>query len=326
MMANLKTKFIGLELNSPIIAGSCGLTADLTKLQEMAKNGVGAVILKSIFEEQINMDVAKCIGDESYPEEFDYMQNYVRANTMQQYIDLVKQAKSTLDIPVIASINCLKDGEWINFATELEQAGASALELNIFMLPTDEFLESADLEKMYFDILKHVKSVVKIPIIVKISRYFTNLPAFVSKLKAYGADAVTLFNRFYEPDIDIDNMTVGAAPMFNGSADLRTTLRWTGILVGKDKSLEISASGGVHDGAAVVKLLLAGATSVQVCSTLYEDGLETIKTMNDFVSDWMDKKKLNRIDDFGGKLSYADVNQAERYERAQFMKYFSDKK
>ena len=254
------------------------------------------------------------------------MQNYVRANTMQQYIDLVKQAKSTLDIPVIASINCLKDGEWINFATELEQAGASALELNIFMLPTDEFLESADLEKMYFDILKHVKSVVKIPIIVKISRYFTNLPAFVSKLKAYGADAVTLFNRFYEPDIDIDNMTVGAAPMFNGSADLRTTLRWTGILAGKDKSLEISASGGVHDGAAVVKLLLAGATSVQVCSTLYEDGLETIKTMNDFVSDWMDKKKLNRIDDFGGKLSYADVNQAERYERAQFMKYFSDKK
>ena len=326
MMANLKTKFIGLELNSPIIAGSCGLTADLTKLQEMAKNGVGAVILKSIFEEQINMDVAKCIGDESYPEEFDYMQNYVRANTMQQYIDLVKQAKSTLDIPVIASINCLKDGEWINFATELEQAGASALELNIFMLPTDEFLESADLEKMYFDILKHVKSVVKIPIIVKISRYFTNLPAFVSKLKAYGADAVTLFNRFYEPDIDIDNMTVGAAPMFNGSADLRTTLRWTGILAGKDKSLEISASGGVHDGAAVVKLLLAGATSVQVCSTLYEDGLETIKTMNDFVSDWMDKKKLNRIDDFSGKLSYADVNQAERYERAQFMKYFSDKK
>jgi len=325
-MANLKTKFIGLELNSPIIAGSCGLTADINKLQEMANSGVGAIILKSIFEEQINMEVSKYIGDDSYPEESDYMQNYIRANTVQHYIDLVKQAKATLDIPVIASINCLKDGEWISFATELEKAGASALELNVFMLPTDEFLESADLENRYFEIVKHVKTVVNIPIIVKISRYFTNLPAFVSKLKAYGADAVTLFNRFYEPDIDIDKMTVGVAPMFNSSADLKTTLRWTGILTGKDKSLEVSSSGGVHNGAAVVKLLLGGATSVQVCSVLYEEGVGAIKTMNDFVSKWMDKKEFNSIDEFRGKLSYADVKQAERYERAQFMKYFSDKK
>lgn len=325
-MANLKTKFIGLELNSPIIAGSCGLTADITKLQEMADSGVGAIILKSIFEEQINMEVSKSIGDSSYPEEFDYMQNYIRANTVQQYIDLIKQAKATLDIPVIASINCLQDGEWISFARELEEAGANALELNVFMLPTDEFLESADLENRYFEILKHVKSVVNIPIIIKISRYFTNLPAFVSKLKAYGADAVTIFNRFYEPDIDIDKMLVGAASMFSGSSDLKTTLRWTGILTAKDKTLEISASGGVHNGAAVVKLLLAGASSVQVCSVLYQDGLGAIKTMNEFVSNWMDKKEFNSIDEFRGKLSYADVKQAEHYERAQFMKYFSDKK
>lgn len=325
-MANLKTKFIGLELKSPIIAGSCGLTADINKLQEMENNGVGAVILKSVFEEQITMETAKALGEDSYPEEADYIRTYIRANTLQQYIDLVKLAKSRLDIPVIASINCLKDGEWINFATELEKAGADALELNAFILPTDEFLESAEIENLYFNIVRHVKAVVKIPVIIKIGSSFTSLPAFVSKLKAYGADAITLFNRFYEPDIDIHNFTIGSAPVFSMPTDIRTTLRWTGILTGKDKLLEVSSSTGVHNGEAAVKLLLAGATTVQICSAMYEQGISCIRTMNHFMSSWMDKNAFEEIVDFRGKLSYADVNQAGRYERAQFMKYFSDRK
>ena len=325
-MANLKTKFIGLELRSPIIAGSCGLTADINKLEEMANNGAGAVILKSIFEEQINLEVSSCIGTESYPEEADYIQNYVRANTIQQYIDLVKRAKAKLDIPVIASINCLKDGEWVSFACELEKAGADALELNAFILPTDEFLESAEVENLYFEIVKHVKAVVNIPIIVKISRYFTNLPAFVSKLKAYGANAVTIFNRFYEPDIDIERLAMSAASVFSTPVDMRTTLRWTGILAGKDPLLEISSSSGVHSGDAVVKLLLAGARTVQICSAMYEQGIRCIDTMNHFVRGWMDNKGYKTIEEFQGKFSYADAQHADRYERAQFMKYFSDKK
>lgn len=325
-MANLNTKFIGLELKSPIIAGSCGLTSDIHKLQEIASYGAGAVILKSVFEEQINMETSKVLGDNSYPEEADYIQNYIRANTIQHYIDLIKLAKSKLNIPVIASINCLRDGEWISFASELEKAGASALELNAFILPTDEFQESADIENMYYDIVKHVKSVVTIPIIIKISHYFTNLPALVSKLKAYGADAVTIFNRFYEPDIDIEQMTIRSASVFSLPTDLRTTLRWTGILSGKDKMQQISSSTGVHSGEAVVKLLLAGATTVQVCSAMYEQGLGCIRSMNHFVGSWMDKKSFKTIAEFRGKLSYADAGQADRYERAQFMKYFSDKK
>lgn len=325
-MASLKTEFIGLELKSPIIAGSCGLTSDINKLQEIANNGAGAVILKSVFEEQINLETSRAIGDNAYPEEADYIQNYIRANTLQQYIDLVRLAKSKLNIPVIASINCMKDGEWMSFAGELEKAGADALELNAFILPTDEFMESSEVENMYFDIVKHVKAVVKIPVIIKISRYFTNLPAFVSKLKAYGADAVTIFNRFYEPDIDIERMTVGAASVFSMPTDLRTTLRWTGILAGKDKLLEISSSTGVHTGEAVVKLLLAGATTVQVCSALYEQGIRGISSMNYFVDSWMNKKSFKSVDEFRGKLSYADAAHADRYERAQFMKYFSDKK
>ena len=311
-MVNLKTKFIGLELKSPIIAGSCGLTSEVSKIEEIALSGAGAIVLKSIFEEQINMDASKALTDNSYPESADYIQNYIRANTVQQHIDLVKAVKNKVNIPVIAS--------------KLEKAGADALELNAFILPMDEFAESVEVENMYFDIVKHVKKVVKIPVIVKISHYFTNLPAFVSKLKAYGADAVTIFNRFYEPDIDIERIAVGAASVFSMPADLRTTLRWTGILSGKDKLLQLSSSTGVHNGEAVVKLLLAGATTVQVCSAMYEQGIGTIRTMNHFLNSWMDKKGFESIDEFRGRLSYADAGNAARYERAQFMKYFSDHK
>lgn len=325
-MANLTTKFMGLELKSPVIAGSCGLTADIDKLVEIEKYGAGAVILKSIFEEQINNEVSSTLSSSSYPEEEDYIRNYVRANTISQYIELVMLAKSRLSIPVIASINCLHDGEWITFAKDLEKAGADALELNIFVLPLDEFKESVEVENTYYDIVKHIKSQVKIPVCVKISHYFTNLSTFVDKLKAYGADAVTLFNRFYEPDIDIENMKVGVADVFSKADDIRASLRWTGILAGKDKQLQISSSTGVHSGEAVVKLLLAGATTVQVCSILYEQGLHQIRTMDSFVASWMDRHAFQTVEQFRGQLSYADVDQAARYERAQFMKYFSDRK
>lgn len=323
-MASLKTNFIGLELKSPVIAGSCGLTADISKLQEIENNGAGAVILKSVFEEQIRMDTERAMGNGDYPEQEDYIRNYLRAHTLQQSIDLVKAAKETLTIPVIASINCIQDGEWVDFAARLSEAGADALELNVFVLPLDEFKESAEVEKIYYDVVQHIKSQVKIPVIVKISHYFTNLPAFVSKLKAYGTDAVTLFNRYYEPDIDIERMTLTAASVFSMPTDIRTTLRWTGILAGKDTGLQISSSTGVHSGEAVVKLLLAGATTVQVCSEMYEGGIPVIHTMNRFLSSWMDSRSFQRIDEFRGKLSYAGVGNAARYERAQFMKYFSD--
>ncbi len=325
-MANLKTKFIGLELQSPIIAGSCGLTADLGKLEEMAANGVGAVILKSIFEEQINREASHRLDGEGYPEATDYIQHYTRANTIQHYIDFVRKAKEKLNIPVIGSISCLDDGEWINFACELEKAGVDALELNAFILPTNEFVESARVEALYYAIIKHVKSVVNIPIIIKISPYFTNLPAFISKLKAYGANAVTIFNRFYEPDIDIEKMTMGSASVFSTEAELRTTLRWTGILCGKDKKLELCTSTGVHSGEAAIKVLLAGAGAVQVCSVLYEKGLGVIRSLNETISNWMDNKGFKTVDEFRGMMTYADADHAERYERAQFMKYFSDKK
>ena len=328
-MASLKTKYMGLELRSPIIAGSCGLTSDVNKMVEMEKAGVGAVVLKSIFEEQINEETSGVFKagygmSDAYPEAEDYIKTYIRSNTIQKYVDLVRDAKSRLTIPVIASVNCFSGGEWVTFARQLEEAGADALELNVFILPVNPFKESVEVENVYFDIVKSIKGQIKIPVAVKISHYFTNLSAFVDKIKAYGANATTIFNRFYEPDININTLEMGAASVFSTATELRTTLRWTGILAGKDKRLEISASTGVHSGEAAIKLLLAGATTVQVCSVLYERGIHVIEDINDFIGKWMDSKAFNTVEDYRGMLSYSSIENPDLYERAQFMKYFSN--
>ena len=330
-MANLKTKYMGLELDSPVVAASCGLTADVAKMEEMERAGVGAVVLKSIFEEQIDEESTRLFREGygvggGYAEAEDYIKAYVRSNTIQRYVELVREAKRRLRVPVIASVNCFSGGEWVSFAKELEEAGADALELNVFVLPVNAFTSSTDIEGIYFDIVRSVKRQTRVPVAVKISHYFTNLPAFVGRLRAEGASAVTLFNRFYEPDIDIERMAMGAAPVFSTGAELRTTLRWTGILCGKDRQLQLSASTGVHSGEAAIKLLLAGAGAVQVCSVLYEEGIPAIRKMNDTLREWMERKGYASVADFRGKLSYADAAHAERYERTQFMKYFSDKK
>lgn len=329
-MADLKTKYMGLELRSPIIAGSCGLTSDVEKMVLMEKAGVGAIVLKSIFEEQINQETTGVFQagygmSDAYPEAEDYIKAYIRSNTIQKYVELVRQAKSRLSIPVIASMNCFSGGEWVTFAHQLQEAGADALELNVFILPVNEFKESIEVENVYFDIVKSIKNQVKIPVSVKISHYFTNLSAFVDKMKAYGANATTIFNRFYEPDINIDTLTMGAASVFSTATELRTTLRWTGILAGKDKKLEISASTGVHSGEAAVKLLLAGATTVQLCSVLYEKGIPVIGEVNQFIDNWMDSKAFHTIEEYRGMLSYSSIENPDLYERAQFMKYFSNK-
>ena len=329
-MTSLKTKYMGLELRSPIIAGSCGLTSDVNKMVEMEKAGVGAVVLKSIFEEQINEETSGVFKagygmSDAYPEAEDYIKAYIRSNTIQKYVDLVRDAKSHLTIPVIASVNCFSGGEWVTFARQLEEAGADALELNVFILPVNQFKESVEVENVYFEIVKSIKDQIKIPVAVKISHYFTNLSAFVDKIRAYGADATTIFNRFYEPDININTLEMGAASVFSTATELRTTLRWTGILAGKDKRLEISASTGVHGGEAAVKLLLAGATTVQVCSVLYERGIHVIEDINGFIGKWMESKAFKTIEDYRGMLSYSSIENPDLYERAQFMKYFSNK-
>lgn len=318
---------MGLTLKNPLVVSSSGLTNSIDKIVQLEEKGVGAIVLKSLFEEQITNEVISVINQDvqqiSYPEAEDYIWDYIRENNLQTYLDLIKIAKSLLKIPVIASISCVTGDEWMAFARQLEKAGADALEINAFMVPTDRKISSADIEFRYLDILTEVRRVVKIPVSMKIGPNFTNLVGLVDKLSANGAAAVVLFNRFYEPDIDIDTLQMTTSSIYSAPADIRHSLRWTGIVAGKVRNIDIAASTGIHDGEALVKQLLAGATVGQICSTLYLNGFGQVDEILDYLQSFMIKWNFKQISDFRGRLSYSKLSNPVMYERAQFMKYFS---
>jgi dihydroorotate dehydrogenase (fumarate) len=330
-MADLSTKYLGLTLRNPIIAGSSGITNSLKEIVELEKSGVGAVVLKSIFEEQILLEadhrIKQAQADEmtyaDFSETLDYIDLHIKEKELGGYLNLIQSAKNKVDIPIIASINAVTTHEWTSFARTIEEAGADALELNIFVMPFSLEKECADNEKAYYDILKKVKSQVSIPVSVKISPYFSNLGKVILNLESHGADGVVLFNRFSNPDIDIENMKVTHTDRLSHPSDVVNTLRWIAIMAKRVK-MSLSASTGIHDGAAVVKQLLAGADTVQVVSALYEHGPSYILEMTKFLDDWMESKGFNYVDQFRGKLSQQAHDNPDVYERMQFMKYFGD--
>jgi len=329
-MPNLSTTYMGLSLRNPLVVSSSGLTNSIDKILQLEEKGVGAIVLKSLFEEQITNEVIEVINQDvqqvSHPEAEDCIWDYIRETNLQTYLNLIKIAKSSLRIPVIASVNCVTGDEWITFARDLEKAGADALEINAFIIPTDRKISSADIEFRYLDILTEVRRVVKIPVAMKIGSYFTNLVGMVDKLSANGAAAVVMFNRFFEPDIDLETLAMTTSSIYSSPDDLRHSLRWTGIVSGKVPNLNIAASTGIHDGEAFVKQILAGATVGQICSTLYLNGFGQIDEILDYLKSFMIKWKFKQISDFRGRLNYSKLSNPTMYERTQFMKYFSDPK
>lgn len=329
-MPNLSTTYMGLNLKNPLVVSSSGLTNSIDKILQLEAKGVGAIVLKSLFEEQITNEVIDVINQDvkqvSYPEAEDYIWDYIRETNLQTYLNLIKISKSSLKIPVIASVNCVSGDEWIAFARDLEKAGADALEINAFIMPTDRKISSADIEFRYLDILTEVRRVVKIPVAMKISNNFTNLVGMVDKLSANGAAAVVMFNRFFEPDIDLETLQMTTSSIYSSPEDLRHSLRWTGIVSGKVPNLNIAASTGIHDGEAFVKQILAGATVGQICSTLYLNGFGQIDEILDYLKSFMVKWNFKQISDFRGRLNYSKLSNPTMYERAQFMKYFSGAK
>lgn len=324
-MTDLSTQYLGLELKNPIIVGSSGLTNSIKKIKQAEEKGAGAVILKSLFEEQIlyNSHQAKQESIPSnYPEAADYITNYTETQQVDNYLQLIKQAKAQTNIPIIASINCVDDAEWTSFASKIENAGADALELNIFILPSDSKYEGKQNEKMYFDIIDKVLKEVTIPVAAKISYYFSGLAKFTQKLSWTGIKGLVLFNRFYSPDIDIDNFKLKASNIFSTPEELSLSLRWVAMLSDL-VHCDIAASTGVHNGEAVVKQLLAGASAVQISSVLYKEGFDKITEFNDFLEKWMKKHDFETIDDFKGKMSFKKAENPAAYERVQFMKHFS---
>jgi dihydroorotate dehydrogenase (fumarate) len=329
-MSNLETTYLGLKLKNPLVAASSGLTNSVEKMVEMEQAGIGAVVLKSLFEEQINGEVTNMLGKDAqnagYPEAEDYIKNYLRDNTVKKHIDLIERAKKAVSIPVIASINCVSGDEWTAISKDFQEAGADAIELNIFYIPSSRHEKPGVVEQLYIDVLTKVKSQVSIPVSVKFGVYHSNILGMAEKLKANGASGIVMFNRFYEPDINIDKLELTACEIFSSPSDIRKSLRWVGMVSSEVNNLDIAASTGIHDGEAVIKQLLAGATVAQLCSTLYKNGVQVVPEMLIRISEFMEKWNFKKIDDFRGRLSYKNIPDPMLYERSQFMKYFSNRK
>lgn len=322
-MIDLSVRYAGLELKSPIIVSSSGLTSSVARIRKIAAAGAGAVVLKSLFEEQIQFEIGAMETSGDYPEAADYLRTYARENSVDNYLELIKEAKAAVDIPVIASVNCYSSDEWVDFTKQMEEAGADGIELNIYYMANDRKKDPRSYEDIYLRILEDVKKKVNIPVMIKLGLHFTNLTWMAEELSVRGAAGIVMFNRFYAPDIDTDNFTMGSAEVLSSPADIRNSLRWVGIISSEVPKLDISASTGVHSGLGAVKQLLAGAEAVQVCSVLYRNGVDYLNEIVGELKKWMEKKQYNSIEEFRGKMSYANLKDPAAYERAQFIKYFS---
>ncbi len=323
-MINTSTNYLGIQLRNPVIVSSSGLSSSISTIEKLAQAGAGAIVLKSIFEEQIRMESGSMLKNSDYPEAEDYILNYSKLNAIDQYLKLIEDAKVRVDVPIIGSINCVSASDWTSFAQSMQDAGADAIELNVFFVPNNIQENRDEYENLYLKILTSVKKEISIPVAIKIGQNFSQLPAFVNSLYSRGANGVVLFNRFYAPDININNLSLTTSEVFSSPADIRDSLRWIGIISALIPNLDLCASTGVHDGAGVVKQILSGAKAVQVCSTLYKNGIEHLGKMIDELNEWMKLNNFSTISEFRGRLNYKNIPDPMIFERVQFMKYFSN--
>ena len=324
---NICTKFMGFNIKSPIIVGSCGLTSNIDTLKKIEASGAGAVILDSLFEEQItqemNVNVRVYSANFSgYPEAYKYIQEHTKEDTLGRYISLIKEAKANLSIPVIASINCITTSEWLPFVKQIEDAGADGIELNMFIFPSDINLSHEDIERLYEDTVHILKRATSLPISLKISSYFSSLTRFAQKISWLGISNLNIFNRFYQSDINIDTFETQPANIRSNPSELYNTICWTSI-ISEAIRCNLTSGSGVHYPEDVIKLLLAGADTVQIVSVLYDDGFDFIEKANKRLEEWMKEKGFNSINDFKGKMSVKKNKEASSNQRVEFMKHFS---
>jgi dihydroorotate dehydrogenase (fumarate) len=327
-MKDLSTEYLGLKLKNPVVAASCGLTGTLDGIKTLDNSGVAAIVLKSIFEEEILLETNRKLAEaEQHPliysglsETLDYIDLHVREDSLTRYLELVSGAKSAVKVPIIASINCVSNEDWMHFAKKIEEAGADALELNLFLHPAD--FQNKEFEKAYFRIIEKVLEQVSLPVSIKISKYFTRLGLSVKALSESGVAGMVLFNRFFTPDIDIDDIALTGGSMFSTPEEQAETLRWIAIMSNK-VTCDLAASTGIHSGKDVVKMLLAGATVTQVASTLYKNGPDQVSRMLSNLQEWMTEKGFESIGQFRGMVSRAYEANPATFDRMQFMKQFS---
>lgn len=322
-MADLSTTYMGLKLANPLIVGSSTHTIVPDKIKEFEQAGAGAVVLKSIFEEQIRAEVAdvyESLRSSMHPEAYEYLDADMPMQLgPMKYLNRIQEIKESVSIPVIASINCIASNEWISFARKVEASGADAVELNVYDVPDDFAATAGDIEERHLKLVEDVKKQLKIPVAVKLSPFYTSIPSVVTRIVEKGADAIVLFNRFFQPDIDTKDVKIVPAVNLSQPDDIRLPLRWTAIL--RDHiDCDICLTTGVHNAEGAVKAILAGANAFQICSVLYKQDASCIGEILEGLSTWMRRHDCSSIDEACGLLSQGKMTKGAGFERAQYMK------
>lgn len=321
----IHSTYMGMELNSPIIVSACTLSERTDNIVRMEDNGAGAVVLYSLFEEQIRKEEAGYKNimsgtSNAFAEASDYFPDLDDYHVgTDEYLEHIRKAKERVKIPIIGSLNGITNEGWIDYSKLMEEAGADGIEVNIFFIPGDITMSSAEIEHRYLNIIENIKQTVKIPVAVKLNPYFSNMGNMSMRMKNAGADALVLFNRFYQPDFDINELVLTTDLHYSESSEIRLPLLWIALLYGK-VNLSLAATTGVQSAVEVIKYLLAGADVVMTASSLYKNGIPYLKTMNKEVQDWMYMMGFDNIKAFKGSMSQQNISDPTAYERANYIK------
>ena len=322
---NLNTTYMGLPLKNPIVPSASPLSKSIDNIRRMEDAGAAAITMYSLFEEQIEFESAQLnyfmnYGTDSFAEALTYFPKSSEYNLgPEQYLEHVAKAKAAVDIPVIASLNGVSDGGWIDYATKIQEAGADGIEVNLYFIPTNPNLTCGEVEHIYLDVLNNVKQHVTIPVAMKLSPYFTAMPRIAHALDIAGADALVLFNRFYQPDLDIEELSVGPHLVLSTSDELRLPMRWIAILYSRVQC-SLALTTGVHTVEDAVKAVMAGADVANTTSALLHHGIDHITTLVDGFARWMDEHEYESVDQMKGSLSQRNVAEPAAFERANYMK------
>ena len=322
-MKNLKTTYMGIELDNPIILGACNMSDDIDDLLEAEDNGVGAIVYKSLFEEQVQLERLQM---EEKLTEYDHVHAEmitthpnIEFSDTEKHLVKLRKAKERLSVPLIASLNAVNEESWLEYATELAQAGVDGLELNLYQTPTDFEIESKEIEDYQIRIVKKIKEKLSLPVSVKLSSEYTNVLTLIKKMDAIGVDAFVLFNSFFQPDINIKSLKHKRNFNLSKKGEYRKTLRYAGLLYDKIEG-DVCGSRGIFDGDDIIKNILSGTACVQMVSSFYKNGLEQVGVLKKEISDWMEEMEFNSIEDFRGKMAQKNlVPESMVYRRAQYV-------
>jgi dihydroorotate dehydrogenase (fumarate) len=322
---DLSTKYLGMQLRTPLVASASPISQELSGVRSLEDAGASAVVLYSLFEEQLHQEGLELehhlnAGTESFAESLTYFPQSSEFRTGPDgYLNHIRKAKDAVDIPIIASLNGATLGGWANYAKQIEQAGADAIECNIYFVPTSMDISGSEVEKIYVDILREVKISVHIPVAVKLSPFFSNLANMAKRLDDTGADGLVLFNRFYQPDIDLDALEIKPNVLLSSPHELRLPLTWIGILYGRVQA-NLAATSGVHGPEDVIKLLLVGADITMLCSTLLRKGMSHLRHVEHGVREWMEDHEYESVHQMQGSMSQIHCPDPGAFERAQYMR------